>query len=420
MNSAKKIIIVSALLFLPAIVFGAFETQYWKFYKDISATNGEIAKFTLDADVFASANENMSDIRIISNTGREAAYKLSVAQGSEQTAYVPVKITNNSYSENKTSSAVMETEEGSVVNRLHIITSDKNFQRNVKIYGSDDGKAWSEILDNGYIYDYTDMKGGFHSQGTSLSFPDSTFKFLKVEIEGDGATPIKILGVETTRYKKESAREVSRTPAFTVSDNSAKKETSVILNFGQRGIPVNKVNLESESINFNRTVSVYSGNAKDSWNYLGNEYIFRYRTERIASEKLTLEFPEIIDRYVKIVIQNKDNEPIKITGAKAFATYREMLFQTMAGETYKLYYGSKNAKTPEYDFDAYLQYLDVTKAETVTIGAQKNNENFATAPVKQKQESEKYPYLLPVGLSLSALILLFLVWRFLKQATPNA
>jgi hypothetical protein len=398
------------------IALGAFETQYWKFYKDISATSGSIEKFTLDGDVFASANENMSDLRIISNTGREVPYKLSIARDIEQVAYVPVKITNNSYSENKTSSVIMEISEGSVVNRLRISTAATNFQRNAKIYGSNDEKTWSVVLDNGYVYDYTDTKGNFHSQGTVLSFPDSTFKFLKVEIEGDGMTPIKILGAETTQYQKENAREVSRTTAFTVSDNFAKKETSVILDFGQRGIPVNKALFESGSINFNRTVSVYSGNAKDSWNYLGNEYVFRYKTERISSEKLNVEFPEITDRYVKIVIQNKDNEPIHITGVKTFATYREVLFETAPNETYKLYYGSKNARTPEYDFETYLKYLDVSKAQTVTLGSQKNNDKFVTASAKPIQESEKYPYLMPVGLGLSALVLLLLVWRFLKSA----
>ncbi|MFA5831530.1 MAG: DUF3999 family protein [Candidatus Paceibacterota bacterium] len=419
MTFSKKILFVSLLAGIPAIALGAFEPQYWKFYKEISPVSGEIAKFTLDGEVFASANENMSDLRIISNTEREVPYKMSVAQGMEQTAYVPAKITNNSYSEEKSSSAVIEVPEGSVVNRLHISTGNVNFQRNVKIFGSNDGKEWSVILDNGYIYDYTDIKGGFHSQGTELSFSDSTFRFLKAEIEGDGVSPIKISGMEITKYTKEAAREVMRIPAFTSAENAAKRETSVILDFSQRGIPVNKAILETDSVNFNRTVSLYSGNKTDSWNYLGNEYVFRYRTERISSEKLTLLFPEITDRYVKIVIQNKDNEPIRITGAKAFATYREVLFQAKTGETYKLYYGSKNARTPEYDFDAYLQYLDIGKAQTVTLGAQKNNEKFATAPAPKTPESEKYSYLLPTALGISSLVLLLLVWRFLKQAPDN-
>jgi len=416
-----KKIIFAVLFFLPAFCFGAFEQQFWQFYKEISPASGDITKFVLDSDVFASANENMSDLRIISHKGREVPYKLSVSRDTEATAFVPVKITNNSYAEDKTASAVIETEAGSVVNRLHVITDSENFQRTAKVYGSTDGKNWSVILDNGYVYDYTDQKGGFHSQGTELSFPDSTFRYLKVEIVGDISGSIKITGIEVAKFTKEAAREVERTPVFSVSENKAKRESSIIIDLGQRGIPVNKIVLDSTPDygvvydNYNRVVTIYSGNAKDSWTYVGNDYVYRYRTSFISSEKLTLQFPETTDRYLKVVVQNKDDVPVHFTSVKTFATYREILFQSVTGETYKLYYGSKNAKAPEYDFETYLQYLDVSKAQTVTLGAEKKNDTFGVVPAPVIPKSEKNPYLLPVGLGISAIILLLLIWRFLKK-----
>jgi hypothetical protein len=415
----KKTVLLLAI-FLPVLVYAAFDQTQWLYYKDISWVGGDIVKFPLDEEIFAGGRSDFSDLRVISQNGQERPYKMLTDTDANRIEYIPVQITNNSYVKGGATFAVVEIEEGKIVNRLHISTPDKNFRRNVKVYGGDDGKQWSTILDNGYIYDYTDTKGNFSSQGSTLSFSDSTFKYLKVEIDDPEGMPIKISGIEVSERVQKIAREVERTPVVSVKEDRKTNETNIVADSGQRGIPQNKAEIFATAENFNRTATVYSGNGNDQWRLLAQEYIFRYRTARVSSEKITVQFPETNDRYLKIVIQNKDDQPIGATGIKTFATYREVIFQAVSGESYKVFYGNTKVRAPEYDFEKYLQYLDIGGGSTATLSVQKNNDAYAPPIPTQKPQPEKYARFLPSMIALAGLLLLFLVYKFLKTPPKAA
>jgi hypothetical protein len=356
----------------------------------------------------------------VTTDGRETPYKLLVEQNENSVVPVALTITNNSYMKGVSSSAVLKVPQGQIINRLHITSADKNFRRNVKVYGSADQNNWSTVLDNGYIYDYTDVKGNFRSQDTTVDFSDSTFAYLKIEISDDEGAPIKIASIEASEQVKKAAREVARTPAFTKTEDAEHKETIILADALQRGIPIMKAALVAEGENFNRSVFIYSGNGDDKWNFLGQEYIFRYNTPRFSGEKLSVQFPETNDRYLKIIIQNKDDAPLVITGIKTFATYREVVFQAEPGSQYRAYYGNKKARAPEYDFEKYFQYLDTNSAVTVALSSQKNNEQYISPIEPQKPVSERYPHLLSVALVFAGLILLLLVYKFLKTSSLDS
>jgi hypothetical protein len=412
-TAMKKALFVLAI-FLPVFAFAAFNPSEWAYYKDISVANGGIVKFPLDEEIFAGANGDLSDLRVVTTDGKETPYKLLVDQSENNIDSVELGIVNNSYVGGVSSSALLEAPQGQAINRLHITTTDKNFRRNVKVYGSADKKEWSTILDNGYIYDYTDIKGNFHSQDTTVDFPDSTFPYLKIEISDDENAPVGIVSVFAFEQIKKTAREVARAPAFTKTEDVEHKESIIIADALQRGIPIMKAMLAVAGENFNRSVFIYSGNGDDKWNFLGQEYIFRYNTPRFSGEKLSVQFPETNDRYLKIVIQNKDDEPLPVTGITTYATYREVVFQAEPGSQYRVYYGNKKAKTPEYDFEKYFQYLDISTAVPVALSTQKNNEQYVAPIEPQKPVSERYPHLLSGALVFSGLILLLLVYKFLK------
>jgi hypothetical protein len=417
----KKTFLILAI-FLPTFAFSAFNQTQWIYYKDFTAKGlgNTIVKFPLDEEIFAGAKDDLSDLRVATIDGNDVPYTLLVERSREDVSSVSLKITNNSSIKGVSSSAILEAPQGKTVNRLHITTADTNFRRNVKVYGSADQKEWSTVLDNGYIYDYTDVKGNFHSQDTTIEFSDSTFAYLKIEISDNEGAPIKIASVEASERVKRIAREVSRTPAFTQTEDTEHKESVIIADSLQRGIPVAKASLAIGAENFNRAVFIYSGNDGDKWNFLGQEYIFRYRTPKFSGEKLAVQFRETNDRYLKIVIQNKDDAPLAVTSVQTFAVYREVAFQAEAGKMYRVYYGNKNARAPEYDFEKYFQYLDTASAVTAALSPQKNNEQYIAPVEPKKPVSERYPHLLSAALVFAGLILLFLVYKFLKTPPPAA
>ena len=45
-------------------------------------------------------------------------------------------------------------EKNQIINKLHIVTPDKNFRRRVEIWGSDNGINWLKIRDDANIFSF--------------------------------------------------------------------------------------------------------------------------------------------------------------------------------------------------------------------------------------------------------------------------
>lgn len=410
----KKNIITLLLFFtLPAICLADFSPQKWQYYKDVNEKVSGLAQFSIDDEIFSNTKSDLQDLRVISNNGKEVPYKLVVGESKVETTSYSPQMLNNSYAPGDGSSVILDFGgSNTAVNTLTINTRSENFQRNVKIYGSDDMNNWRVVKENIYIYDYTDKKAGFKSQNTTINFPESVFRYLKIEITDPVNEPVIIDSVSAKQYIRENVKEVVREPRFTkeVKDGN----TEIKVDMGSGGIPLGKIALNAKSVNFNRSLVIYSSYNQADWRQLGQSYIFRYDTPKFRGENLTLNFSETKDRYIKILIINKDDEPLDIAGLKTFSVYRQVVFAAKAEESYRIYYGNPNARGSEYDLEKYFQYLDAENAINMTLSAQKINKEYASA-AKSETEQEKYPYLMPVSLIVISILLLFLIYKFFQK-----
>lgn len=412
--------IISAIIFLafPLICLGAFDVAQWKYYKeiDVVSPNNGLVKIALDDEIFSGANKNLSDVRIIGNGGNEVPFKIvSGKQETRKTDY-SLKMINNSFVPGQYSSVVLDLgEKGKLTNNLTVATSSENFQRNVTVYGSDDANNWNVLRDKAYIYDYTDRRGNVKSQNTSLSFPESAFRYLKLEISDENNDPVKISSVTASQYVIEKNREADRHPQFSVNENKQRQSTEIIADLGLSGIPTNRIFLQSENANFNRGVLIFSSNDKNDWKLLGQGYIFRYNTPKFSGENLQFNFSETNNRYLKIEVLNKDNEPLIYKDLVTYSTYREIIFQGEISKNYKIFYGNQKTSYPEYDLEKYFQYLDVNNAQSATLSIQKNNPSYIPEKEPVKPISERIPYLFSAVLAAVSILLIFLVYRFLKK-----
>jgi hypothetical protein len=416
----KRIIIV-AVIFLLAVssrCLADFNISKWKYYKDISSIDGGLAKIMLDDEIFSNAAKDLSDLRVIDGDNKEVPFKIVSGYEKSQKDQVPVKMINNSFISGKFSQVILDLgNSGNITNNLTINTNSENFQRNVRVYGGNDIETRSVLRDNGYIYDFTDRKGNFKSQNTEISFPDSAYRYIKIEIADENGNPVRINSVTTSRVTKEKNQEYERHPQMEIREDAGKKITALTVDLGASGIPTDKIAIISRNSNFNRAVSIYSSNEKgeNSWAYLGQGYIFRYNTPKFTGENMAVDFPETNKRFIKIEISNKDDSPLGISGLSTFSVYREIMFQTDASKNFRLFYGNQKADYPQYDLEKYFQYLEPDKAVLVKMTNQKNNPGYIPEKEPEKPLSERIPYLLSVILALASLILIFLVYKFLKK-----
>ncbi len=172
-----KKIIIFLLFLLPIYCFADFDARRWEFFKDLSPVSGKLAKFFIDDEIFSQAKKDLSDLRVISEDGQEIPFKVITGSFEQRYASYPVKILNSSYQPGFFSMAILDLgEEEKIINNLTLETTAENFQRNVTLYGSDDMKTWNVLVDNAYIYDYTDKKGNLKAQNTTIRFPDNVFR----------------------------------------------------------------------------------------------------------------------------------------------------------------------------------------------------------------------------------------------------
>lgn len=412
----KACYFIGLFLFLPALCLASFSFSQWKYYKNINGANAPLTKFDLDDEIFSGAKKNLSDLRIIDANNREVPFKITSKAASIDSQLYPVKILNNSAVPGQYSSLILDTEgKGYIINNLNILTDSENFQRNVKVFGSDDMVSWNLLKADAYIYDYTDRKGNFKSQNTAVSFPDSAFRYLKVEISDEEGSPVRVKAVSARQLTASKGKEMERRPGFNSSENSQRRATEVIIDFKQEGVPVAKIALKTASENFKRGVLVYSGNNAKDWRFLGQGYVFRYKTAKFSGENLVLNFPETNDRYVKLEIINKDNAPLPVSDLVAFSVFREVAFPAEKNNSYRIFYGNDKASYPEYDLESYFKYLDLGGATAANLSSQKNNPEFVPEKEPQKPVSERVPYLFTIVLVLTSAMLLLLVYKFLKK-----
>jgi len=412
----KKFIIALILFFIfPSFCRADFNPRSWQYYKDVNEKISDLAQFSIDDEIFANTKSDLRDLRVVSGRNKEVPYKLVVGEARTEIAVYNPALLNNSYVEGAGTSAILDFGgNNSPVNSLTINTRSENFQRNVKIFGSDNKEDWRVIKENIYIYDYTDKKAGFKSQNIAVNFPESVFRYLKIEITDPANDPVIVDFISAKQYKKENAKELVRDPQFASKEDGG--NTEINADMGSPGIPVDKIALNIKAVNFNRGVSVYSSYNQKDWRPLGQSYIFRYDTPKFKGENLTLNFSETKDRFIKILIENQDDDPLAISGVKTFSIFRQVIFTAEAEESYRVYYGNQDARTSGYDLEKYFQYLDKESAKDVTLSAQKNNKEYASvAKEGAPAESEKYPYLMPVSLVVISILLLFLIYKFFQK-----
>ena len=83
---------------------------------------------------------------------------------------------------------------GLPTNRLTIHTPQVNFYREVSLEGTGDAPRWSPIQRSGVLYSYDTPK--FVGNKFTLSYPETTFRFLRLTINNEDNTPLPIEGVE--------------------------------------------------------------------------------------------------------------------------------------------------------------------------------------------------------------------------------
>ena len=388
----------------------------WKYRKKIELTPGDgVAVVKLDKEVYAAVGSRN--------------YKLRIYRDNEETPFI---FTSPSPQvEDRVVSPNTELQDEVIVpgeglqfvvrsagrhDRIRLSTDLKNFRSRVRIETSDDAKRWAIARDDGAIFNF--QQDGREMQSTTIPYPVSTKKFLRVTIFGW----TKIGSVESTLIDYRIAPLPEQAEVFAkltpqVWEDAAAKSTYVLIDLGQQGLPVHTLRLFTSSPQFQRAATVECSGDARNWTDCGNGTLPRLPGPQFTEESLTAS-AQGGSRYYRLQISNQDDKPIHVDAVQAEGAVNQLKFLASAPGDYWLYYDGPGLE-PQYDLPAVLARQTLPE-HPWTLGAQEANPLYRAPEPPKKPWSEQHPALLYTALGVAVAALGAATFRFASRMNRQA
>jgi hypothetical protein len=404
----KKYILL--LVFAALALKADFSLSDWEYKKRIAISGAEgVASVKVDAEVYNNAKSDLSDIRIIDYKGKEIPYKLKVLESKKETVCFEPKLYNISHKPDAYTEFYLDIKEkDQIINKINIVTPDKNFRRRVEIWGSDDGIDWLKIRDDANIFSfYTE---DYRTSLTDVNFPDTKRKFYKIVIWNKGEKPLEISKC-WVYDEKVSLAPLDDIPFKILSrnENLEKKRTEVVLDVVYKNIPKKEINLKFASKGYHRSVWVFGSDDAENWQRINSAVIYRYNKE---NKNNVISLPRSRNRYLKLIINNQDDPPLKIDDISIKVNRHFIYFPVKKNEIYTLFYGNSYAGKPIYEFERLLPFMESEKSIMLDLDKEQINEKFSR--VKEVIKENEIVFMWPM-VAFVILTLGFLIVKSLKS-----
>jgi len=375
---------------------------------------------TLDAELFAHASPQFSDLRLYHDS-KETPYviHLSAPVQARETSIVPINL--GSRGGEVSFDAAMP--EGSYSD-IQLDVAGQDFIATVTVSGSQAQTDRSQTKLGSYtIFDLSRQKLG---RSTILHIPTSDFRYLHFQIAGP-LSPESITGVAVDKLPASEARyeTVAQSSSVTQKGHASVLEFTV-----PALVPVDRVAFAvgPEPRNFSRNVTitvtvVEPPPATDAvepprpQTVTGN--ILRIHSvqngHRIDEENLDIDTPgTILDKPAKwaVTVDNGDDTPLAIQSVQLQMLQRTLCFEAAGSGQYTLRYGDPALTAARYDYATL--FTPQTDAAQATAGPEQRNPEYQPRP-DQRPLTERYPGLLWGALVIVVATLALIAFRSAKR-----
>lgn len=341
------------LLLLTNICFGQF--QITGKLKEVSQ-NG-FHEIRLSPEIRSFSKQDLSDIRIFNSKGNEIPYFIQNSTNISSDSFEAYTIVSKKVEPKKSTSIIIAVPSTKKNNQLSLFIANSDVLKKYSISGSNDQKEWFGISDSQSLYDLNSTTES--SVVKTITYPLSTYKYLKIDFDDRKTLPINVLKVGnfTTNIQTQSLQEVIP-KKLTTTEIPSKKETEIHIVFDTPQIMNQLVFEISKPTYYNRKVTLYK-KTKQKVNRK-----FQVYDEEIASFELnsnvkkSFTISEIFEKEIFIKIENRDNPSLTISSVKFNQKPISIIADLNAGENYILKTGNKNLMQPEYDISNFKDNIN--------------------------------------------------------------
>jgi len=408
---------------LVVVVSVAAQTSFslWPYYVEVTAqrTNDELYDVVVPLPVMDKARADLADLRLFDSNNREIPYAIRVRRELDEKREIPTRLFNQGFAGPSTSEVSVDLGENpGEHNEIEIKTNGANFRRQVVVEGSDSGREWRTLSNDGVIFSFASQNNVAESQ--KVSYPTSRYRYLRVKVSRDPITDREtpqVTGVKVMMAVREkgflSTWDVP-VPSYQLQRNTGAHATVWTLDLGGR-IPCDRLSLEIEEDSFSRPFQVDAIDDSQNMNLIASGDLTRHSGDE--KKPLVIYFnDETVARKLRLQITDYSNPTLNITSINASAPARQLVFELKgpAAQPFRLYFGNENVPAPHYDFEKELAarvWKEPVHSELSDVLA---NREYRPEP---KPLTERVPWLIYVVLAVSSITLAFVLWSLARTAT---
>jgi len=357
-------------------------------------------KISLQPDLIAKSNADLSDIRLINQKGYFVPYITAdnLPQPTNEKFVVFPHVPAASKTDTGTS-YIIENRENLPINMLWVKLRNTAVKRTVNLSGSDDLQRWFAIDEDVPLQQAGLNSGGAYLQ--SLSFPASNYRYLKLLVNYKNKTPLKFLqaGIYTEQSVSKSYFKV---PGVRVSKRDSDKVTYIDIKLNDNYL-VNKVDFNITAPKYyKRDVGVYQVD-KQNRTLVSNAELFSGKSNSLLFAAKGNE--------LELQIDNGDNAPLSIKNVEVFQADQFIVTYLDAGQSYQLLTGDKKASAPDYDLKFFIDSIHQHIPEISHTPVMKNMAYQIHTTIVKKDKG----VVIWISIIAALLLLSLLTWKMVTE-----
>jgi hypothetical protein len=386
------IVILTGLF--PVLAAPSINTDNFRYLGDVLPGPADTTGFfvlEVAPEAYASMDPAWRDLRIYNSAGQEIGYTpLLTKTPSQQSHYQESEIINKGPIKDTDKYSFTIKDLPADIEKLTIKLDKPEYLVKSEIYGSNDNQTW-QLVGTQTMY-------GINGNYNVFSLRNVHYRYIKFEF----TMPLgENLSVSSVQHNRETPDKKTELP-FSVVQSETNKSTMIMVDLGYNYYHSRALKLTTTDKNFYRRATLEVSNSQEQWRQVSSFYL--YRGTDMQDENLSVEYPLTQARYLKVILQNGDNMPVKFTAATVETETVRLLVKDLPNNApFKVYWGNTLLTPPLYDVNAILTQSKVNPHALPVLHLDKYTENpqykKPTPPL-----SERYPFLLPLALGIAVLI----------------
>ena len=391
----------------------------WRYVKTIvppsDLRSEALVEVVPDGEVFAGSAPGLVDLRVVIDDETQVPYKLEVSKAEHEVTSFRVTLRDKGYVPGRYNTFIADLgRQGILHNEVEVQTSSANFRRTATVETSNDVSTWTKVAEQ-TVYDFTVVERGFTTRNTRVRYPESAARYLRVRIADEGEGPLEIGGATVFFVKESPAREVVLPASILEVSRGEKGRTTLVeVDLGTPGLPGCRLDLQVAEVNFHRDVTLEASTDREKWRTVqASGSIYAYDTPKFVGSDLVIGYSEVTTRYLRLIVHDGDSPPLTIQGVEVWGLQRRLVFSADPLRSYKLYYGNEGVGPPSYDMERVFPYLVTEELPEARLSSQAANPDFVE---RQPPLTERLPWLLPVVITIAAILIGLLLLGIIRQA----